>query len=346
MSQYTNPGPEFQGPTDLAKVERPSPAGISAIEREKLNMLVEVSHRYPRSLTTFKDVVRSMALLDDETAESCFYSLPRKDKDGKMVRIEGASIRFMEFARLGFGGLDCSTEIVGDDGRWVYARADVYDAQTNNRQSETVRRRITTKKGQRYSDDMIQVTGAAASSIALRNALKRIIPWAFLKPVLDECRKAAVGDVRTLSERRTKMIAAFGSMGITADRICAAIDRSNVDDITIDDLATLLGTYNAIRDGDVTADEAFPDPKAEPVDQPASVAPSTSSTANTADPDAAARRARIRDMKLRVPAKAYADVLSKHGFTPASVANAAGEKLDAILADLEAAVPQATGGAA
>ncbi|MFN8826683.1 MAG: hypothetical protein ACK501_17070, partial [Planctomycetota bacterium] len=46
-------------------------------------------------------------------------------------------------------------------------------------------RRITGKNGRRYSSDMIGVTGNAACSIALRNAVFRGIPRAFWIDIYD-----------------------------------------------------------------------------------------------------------------------------------------------------------------
>lgn len=308
-----------QGSTELAPIQKVAPVALATIERAHLEMLIEMSHRYPRTITAFRAAVRSMATVDAETASSCFYTLPaRKSQDGKKNEpIQGPSIRFMEFARLAFGGIDCSSEIVGDDGRWISARAVVFDAQTGNRESQTVRRRITTKTGSRYSEDMIQVTGMAAMALARRNALRAIIPWALIKPVLDECKKMAAGDEKTLTDRRAAAVASCAKAGVNVARLCAALDVAGVDDIDVNALISLRGIWTAIQDGDSTVEEAFPDPAvkaAEDAAQPASVAPSAA-PANTLNPDAAAKRVKIRDLKLKASPDKWAAALAASGLT-------------------------------
>ena len=121
-----------------------------------------------------------------------------------------------------------------------------------------VRRRITYKDGRRFNDDMIAVTANAACSIALRNAIFKIVPGAYLKPVFDRCKKTAVGDAMSLANRRAEVIKRVTQFGVAEDRILHVIGRKSIDEVTFDDVAILIGLGTAIKDGDTTVEEAFP----------------------------------------------------------------------------------------
>lgn len=241
----------FRGKSDL--IERPSFAESQA--KGEVDTQIATAKRFPRSIQRFKERALSLATLDTETAESCFYSLPRGGKD-----IEGPSVRLAEIVAASWGNLRSQANIVDEDGRFIVARGMCWDLENNVAVSTEVRRRITDRDGRRYNDDMINTTANAACSIALRNAVFKVVPMALAKPVYDAARRVAIGDATTLVQRRTKMIDHFAKMGVRDDRICAAVNRPSIEDITIDDLAKLMGMSTAIKDGDITVDEAFPAP--------------------------------------------------------------------------------------
>lgn len=299
---------------DGGQPQQVTTSALSVLERAQLDVQISTAKAYPRSIKAFCREARDMALLDQETAASCFYAIPRDKK-----QIEGPSIRLAEIVASSWGNMKFGTRIIGDDGRFVTAQAVCHDLEKNTAVSCEVRRRITTRSGQRFSEDMIQVTGNAAASIALRNAVFRVVPFAYVKPILADCRKAAIGDVKTLGTRRAALVAAWLKVGITTDRICAAVDKPGIEDIGIEELATLQGIWNAVKEATITLEEAFPDPETKAREEaaagtPASVAPSAA-PANTLNPDAAAKRIRIRDLKLKTPADVWAKALAGVGMT-------------------------------
>lgn len=259
--------------TDASVTESPhalevrAPGALEQQIRGEVDVQIATAKRYPRSVRTFLQQAQEMATLDEETAESCFYALPR---DGKTV--EGPSARLAEICASAYGHIRAEARIVAEDERFITARATAWDIQNNVAVAFEVRRRITTsekknKNGQtipskRYSDDMIVVTGNAASSIALRNAVFKVIPSAFWRPIYEKCRQVAVGNADTLANRRAKMLEHFQKMGVPSERVFTVLGVKGVEDITLDHLATLKGTATAIKDGDTTVDEAFPNPVA------------------------------------------------------------------------------------
>jgi len=134
----------------------------------------------------------------------------------------------------------------------------VHDLENNVAVSIEVRRRVTSKSGARYSDDMIAVTGNAACSIALRNAVFRVVPRALITPVYEAAKRVAVGDVKSLTSKRSQIIARLKQMGAKDAAILAAVGADKIEDIDLARLEVLIGLGTAIKDGEITLETAFP----------------------------------------------------------------------------------------
>lgn len=222
----------------------------------EINTQIATARRFPRSVVKSRQRATELACLDEETAASCFYSLPRAGKN-----ITGPSARLAEIVASSWGNVRYGARVVGDDGKEVIAQGMCHDLESNVAVSIEVRRRITNRKGETYDADMIAVTGNAANSIAMRNAILKVIPGALWKPVYEAARKVAIGDAVTLKQRRDGAVAYFGKMGVTPDRVAKAVGKEKVEEIGLDELEVLTGLKTAIRDGDTTVDAAFPEPK-------------------------------------------------------------------------------------
>lgn len=233
---------------------------IDAISRAEIDVQIATAHRFPRSITTFKEEALFMATSDVETAESCFYKLPR---EGKVI--EGPGVRLAEIVGSAWGNMRYGARIVSEDKDFIVAQGVAHDLEKNVASTIEVRRRIVDKKGKRYSPDMIVVTANAACSISLRNAIFKVVPRTFVNQIYEAAKQVAIGDASTLVERRTKAVQYFAKMGVMEDRLLAKLGKVGIDDINLEDLELLTGLKTAIKDGDTTVDEAFP--PLEPVDQ-------------------------------------------------------------------------------
>jgi hypothetical protein len=231
-------------------------SALGQIERAQIDMQIATARRYPRQLSLVKQRMLSFATLDEETAAGCFYTLPgRKGGDGKPL--QGPSVRLAEIALSCYQHLRAGSRIIEDDGKFITAQGVVHDLENNVVISIEVKRRVTNKQGQRYSDDMIATTGNAACSIALRNATFRVIPMALVKPVYESAKKLAIGDSKSLVQRRSASVEHFAKLGISKEKVCECLGVRSVDDIQLDHLEILIGYATAIKDGDVTVDDIF-----------------------------------------------------------------------------------------
>ena len=231
-----------------------APSALEAQERAQCDIQISTAHRFPRpALSAIKEKMKSFATLDEETAEGCFYVLNRQGKE-----IRGPSARLAEIAVSCYGNLRAASRVIANDGKMITSQAVCHDLENNVSVSIEVKRRITGRDGKTFSDDMQVVTGNAACSIALRNAVFKVIPMALIRPVYDAARSAAIGDVKTLGARREKAMETFIKMGVTKERVLLAVDKPTVDDIDLAALEILLGLHTAVKDGDISIDEAFP----------------------------------------------------------------------------------------
>lgn len=231
-----------------------SVGALEALNRSEIDVQIATAKRYPRSVARAKAEAETMATSDIETAASCFYKIPR---GGKMI--EGPSVRLAEIFASAWGNIRFGARVVGEDQKFVTAQGVCHDLEKNVATTIDITRRITDSHGRKYNDDMIGVTKNAASSIAVRQAILKVIPRTYINAIYLKCKKVAVGDAKTLVARRDEQIAYFtGKMGVPLERILNVVNRSKVEDITLDDMETLLGLGTSVKDGDLKLDEAFP----------------------------------------------------------------------------------------
>lgn len=237
----------------------PSADALMALNRSEIDVQISTAKRWPRSIVSFKEQALEMACLDEATAASMFFALPRGGK-----KIEGPSVRLAEVVGSSWGNLRYGARIVAMDDKFITAQGACMDLEKNIAATVEVKRRITDKQGRRFNDDLIQVTGNAACSIALRNAIFKVVPFGLVKPIYEAARLASIGKAKTMAERRASALEWFAKAGATVEQVLQALDRKGVDDVTIDDLVTLTGLRTAIKDGETTLEEAL-GPKPDPV---------------------------------------------------------------------------------
>jgi hypothetical protein len=244
---------------DEDKITHVSASAAGMIARSEVEAQLDAAHKYKRSVTRFMAEAISLATISQEVAESCIYSVPR---DGKMIT--GPSVRLAEICASAYGNLHVGGRVVEEEEKEIVAQGGAWDLEKNLRVTVESRRRITNKAGRRYSDDMVVTTGNAAVSIALRNAILRVIPRAYVDTIYAKVRLVAVGDAKTLVARRTEIVARLAKLGVTADRVLARLGKQGPDDVGVDDLEVLIGLGTAIKNNEMTIDDAFPAPMPAP----------------------------------------------------------------------------------
>jgi hypothetical protein len=231
-----------------------------SLARAEVDQQITTAHAFPRSVTKAVRNILTLATLDEQTAAECIYALPR---DGKVLR--GASIRLAEIAASQWGNCRIGARVVHVDRieKYVEAEGVFHDLETNMSTTKRWRRRISTKKGLLFNDDMILVTGNAACSIATRNAVLGGVPRAVWGRGYEGAIGVIAGDVKTLSERRERALKAFSAFGVVPDQVFSALAVGGLDDITLEHMPTLIGMHSSLKSGEATVEEMFPKDRTE-----------------------------------------------------------------------------------
>ncbi len=238
------------------------PGALAILNSSEIDMQIATARKYPRSIVKFRSEALAMVTLNEQVAQECIYSLPRREKNKETGQwevkpIEGPSARFAEVIMSAWGNIRAGARVVSDVGDFVTAQGVFHDLERNTALTYEVPRRITDSKGVRYKADMIGVTSNAACSIALRNAVLKGVPKAFWSDIYDAARQAAIGNVQTLVARRGRALEVLQKMGVQRDTVFKFLRVAGPEDITLEQLGTLFGITQALREGDTTPEQAF-----------------------------------------------------------------------------------------
>lgn len=256
-----------QGPNEMLRREDDDTdvqvldiGAISAMASAEIDRQIATAHQYPRMLSACQRRMYELATMDRATAESCHYILPKKDQNGNLI--EGPSVRFAEIVASAWGNIRYGAEVIDRQREFIVARGFCHDLETNVAVSITVRRRCVDKHGRRYSDDVMQSTENAGCSIALRNAIFRVVPKAATLTAYNAAMKLADGEGKTMPELQAEAIGWYIGLGAKAEQVVAALGKQGQADITLADIRYLRGLYNAIKQEGLSLERAL-QPQAE-----------------------------------------------------------------------------------
>ena len=132
-----------------------------------------------------------------------------------------------------------------------------HDLETNLAVSVEVKRRITDRNGRTFSEDMQVVTGNAASAIAFRNAVLKVVPKAVTKTVISNIKQVALGKSIDLETTRQKMLDYYAKIGVTQQQIFEYLEIKSLAEIDKEKVFELRALANAIKEGTTTVAETF-----------------------------------------------------------------------------------------
>lgn len=227
---------------------------VDAVERANVDSQVATAKQYPRNVKRSIDNSIVMATMDEETAQSCGYALPRGGKP-----ITGPSVHLAKIIVSNWGNMRTEAKVVQITDKQIISRGTAWDLEANVASAFEVRRSIVDRKGQRFSEDMITVTGNAANSIAYRNAVFAVIPKAVVDKVYKSAQKFITGDLSDedkLIKRRKDAINYFkDEFDISENEVVKLCGKQTVNQIKAEEIALLLGMVQSLKDGDTTVDE-------------------------------------------------------------------------------------------
>lgn len=252
-----------------------------SLGRAELDHQVATAKAYPRSLSRFTREIKEMISNNPEVADECIYALPRGGKS-----LEGPSVRLAEIVASAWGNCQVGARIVDEGPEFVTAQAVFRDLERNVCLTYESKRRITDRDGKRFNADMIGVTSNACMAVAFRNVVLKGVPKVFWRAGYDLAEHIVKGSAETLVARRDKAMNALQKLGVSARQVFDAMGVAGLEDIGIDHLTRLAGMATAIRDGDMTVDQAFPAAARGSVETPAPAPKSgVAGLKSTLDPD-------------------------------------------------------------
>lgn len=240
---------------DIITIEQVGAELIYQQDKAQIDTQIATAKAYPRDLKKSVEDSIFTATLDVETASSCSYALPRGGKT-----INGPSVHLALILAQNWGNLRIEAKISSIDNKSITSQAVCFDLEKNIAIKVEVKRSIMTKTG-RMNDDMITVTGNAANSISLRNAILKVIPKAVVDKVAKSAKQLITGDISDetkLIKKRNSVLEGFkNSYGVTEQEVLDILGKPSTANITGEDLVTLIGYAQSIKDGDSTADLIF-----------------------------------------------------------------------------------------
>lgn len=233
-----------------------SPDVVYQQDKATVDMQVATAHSYPRNIKRATDNAIALVTMDQETAKTCTYSVPRGGK-----AITGPSVHLAKILSQVWGNMRVQAKVIAVGKTDITSQAIAWDLESNLAIQVEVKRSIVSKTTGRYNDDMVVVTGNAANAIALRNAVLSVIPKAVVDKVYKAAQQVITGDVsdeNKLKARRKEVFEQLsGSYSVTEAEILSSIGKASINHVTSEDLIVLIGIGTAIRDGDTTVDLAF-----------------------------------------------------------------------------------------
>jgi hypothetical protein len=227
-------------------------ANTMELVKAEIDTQIATAKQYPRDLEKSLKNCRSMISLSPDVAASCNYSLTK----GNNI-IEGPSIRLAEIVMNNWGNIRAQARVVNEDNHFVYVQGVCHDLESNTAVSVDVKRRITYSNGKKYNADMIQTVSQAAVSIAIRNALFKVVPYAYVEVLREEAKKAVVGNKSQLAKRIDDCTSHFKALGVTEETLCKKIGVQNAKEMSEEKLLLLLGIATSLQQGLTSLENEF-----------------------------------------------------------------------------------------
>lgn len=224
-------------------------------DKAQVDIQISTAKSYPRNITRSVENAIAIVSMDQKTAATCTYSVPRGGK-----AITGPSVHLAKIIAQQWKNLRIESRVIDIDSKHVTSQGICWDLENNIAIKTEVKRSIMTKSG-RMSDDMITVTGNAGNSIALRNAIYAVIPRAVVDKVYSAAQLMITGDVsdetKLLKRRKQVFDALKDAYSVSEKEILSSIGKASLSHVTPEDLVVIIGIGQAIKDGDTTIELAF-----------------------------------------------------------------------------------------
>ena len=241
-----------------------------AVVRIENDTQQQIAVQRPRTLDVVMKRVMAEVKMSPDYAKKLFYSIPYKDGQGGSVNVEGLGHEAAMLMLRNWGNAAVASRISGQNENEVYVEGKFLDYETNTSilRSYIVPRKAWRKSmGTEVALGVQQMTASIQSGMskAARNAVLAGIPTPMKLEVFKLARAIAVKGTegKTLAEKWDSLVARFSQWKITEKRIIEHFKLGKGAKITEELLGNMFGLLNALSDGEVSAEEVFPEQKPE-----------------------------------------------------------------------------------
>ena len=229
---------------EVIQVDAASIYQMDLVEKANVDIQVSTAKMYPRNLTRVKNNSIALATMDNKTAQSCSYALPRSGKP-----ITGASVHLARILAQQYGNLRAEAKVVEITDKQIVSRGTAWDLENNYAVAFEVRRSIFGNNG-RFTNDMITVTGNAANAIAYRNAVLSVIPKGITDAAYQAAQNLLTGDLSDeakLVAKRKKALDLFNDeYGITEEEVLKMLGKQSIGQIKAKEILLMFSTKQTL----------------------------------------------------------------------------------------------------
>ena len=238
-------------------------SGSVAVETERAvseaRGQIQLAKMFPRSIAQATEELLE-ACKNTEFAASAFYSVPNRGS--------GPSIRFAEEIARCYGNFEYGHRELSRDGNKSEVEVYAWDKEKNNysKRQITVNHVMDTKQGSRKLTSEADIDNRIANVAAkqMRGRILALVSKSLVATGIAECKKTLAGqNQESIGSRVSKMISAFSQYGVKSSHLEAYLGHK-LDDANSDDLADLIGVFNALREGARVSDYFEPPEKEQP----------------------------------------------------------------------------------
>lgn len=237
-------------------------------EEALIDIQIATAKKYPRNDVQIKRKLLAFIMSPENKnfAETCQYAVPRPGDDP----VVGPSIHLARLVLQYYGNMRVASKVTNITDTHIFSTAHAWDLESNLAVSIEIMRGITKKeykdgvptgKRVKYNESLVGVTGNAANSISMRNAILSVIPKALVNEIYKAAQKVVIGDLSTeelfIAKREELINYVKGHFEVTDAEILNAIQRPSIASITRDDLLVLKGFVTAILENEATVENTF-----------------------------------------------------------------------------------------
>jgi hypothetical protein len=245
--------------------------GATLMRVENESMLAVAIQRPRDEEKVLKAALKELQLVPEE-ARRAYYAIPYRERqmDGsyKMVNVEGPSIKAAMALARRWGNCSVTARTLNEDATGADIAGIFVDFETNFRVERPMRVSKVQKKrnGGTYTLDPQKwlIAIQASASKAARNAALNGLPAYLVASYMRQAKTIAAGDPESKADPKKvdKVIEAFKRYDVALELLEKHLGAKR-DEWMGDDLATLIGIGNALKDGQMTVADAFDLPTAE-----------------------------------------------------------------------------------